>query len=243
MQRRSGRHAPQQVDAQPTAATTAAAKSASGRRSQAAEATEQKQPTPVKGRKAASSASKASRSKRQQVSSEDEQDSDEEELEERELREERLPLQRVNAVPAHSASDARSPLEDRLAANASRNGHTMPSRTPLWHAAEEAVHAANGTVATAITADSSDDAASTGGEQEDLRSSSRFLLLRSLLMVSIFLLLFTLTQWYILEPIFQPHRTASYKRQQEATMKSKIAAAICPPGQECNYQLKEEYRV
>jgi hypothetical protein len=79
--------------------------------------------------------------------------------------------------------------------------------------------------------------------EEEMRQSTSFLLLRAGLMLVIFLLLFTLTQWYVLEPIFQPHRMESYKREQDAKMRAEIAAKICPPGQDCNYNLKPEYRV
>ena len=75
-----------------------------------------------------------------------------------------------------------------------------------------------------------------------MRSSTRFQLLRSFLLVAIFLVLFTLTQQYLLEPYFQPHRTAAYQQQQQEQLKQHIRANICPPGQECEYNLKEEYR-
>ena len=67
-------------------------------------------------------------------------------------------------------------------------------------------------------------------EEVELRSSTRFILLRSFLLVTIFLILFTLTQRYFLEPTFQPHRTAEYQRQLELQRNAQIAAKACPEG-------------
>lgn len=74
-----------------------------------------------------------------------------------------------------------------------------------------------------------------------VRDSKSFLLIRSLLLVVFFVVLFTLTQWYMLEPLFAPHRTEAYKAAQQAKMRQHVLEHICPPGESCNYDLNDKF--
>ena len=74
-----------------------------------------------------------------------------------------------------------------------------------------------------------------------VRDSKSFLLIRSLLLLVIFAVLFTLTQWYMLEPLFHPHRTEAYKQAQREKMRQQILQNICPPGESCNYDLDDKF--
>ena len=85
--------------------------------------------------------------------------------------------------------------------------------------------------------------ASTEDGADALHASPRFHLLRSALLLVIFLLLYTLTQRYLLEPTFQPHRTEGYRRAQDAKMRAQIAANVCPAGQECEYDLNQDFKL
>lgn len=77
----------------------------------------------------------------------------------------------------------------------------------------------------------------------DIRSSTRFLLLRSFLLLLIFGVLHTLTQWYVLEPMFQPHRTKAFQEKAAEAMRQQIAAQACPSGMDCSFTLKDEWKV
>lgn len=128
-----------------------------------------------------------------------------------------------SAVAPAAAAVAHTPRRQRSSDDAAvATPAASPSRSPVASAAE--------------SAEVEDDT-------EALHASSRFQILRSVLLLLIFLLLYTLTQRYILEPTFQPHRSEGYKRAQEARMRAQIAANVCPPGQECEYDLNSDFKL
>jgi len=68
--------------------------------------------------------------------------------------------------------------------------------------------------------------------------SVRQSIIRAVLQVLIFLILFTLVERYVLTPLFRP----DYMQNEQELTKRQIAAKACPQGFECQYDLLPQYR-
>lgn len=76
-----------------------------------------------------------------------------------------------------------------------------------------------------------------------MRESPKFILIRSVILIVVFLVLWHLVQDYILEPTFQPHRTAAYQAQLEAQQRAQIMKQVCPDGHDCEFDLKPDFKL
>ena len=95
----------------------------------------------------------------------------------------------------------------------------------------EAQAAAGGAASVATVAGGS-------GDNVDVRNSWRYQLVRCFLILVVFLILHTMFQRFIFDPIFH----AAPKRD-TAAMREHIRRSICPAGTECEYTLPPDFAI